>query len=78
MPDRDTFSDLPDALVKDLLACAVPVADDVRSRVETLKVSRETFRQAAQKEKLISARRSWTSLENHLLLASMARIKSTG
>jgi len=49
----DTFSDLPDALVKDLLACAVPVAEDVRNRIETLKASRETYRRAAQEQGLI-------------------------
>lgn len=49
----DTFSDLPDALVKDLLACAVPVAEDVRKRIETLKASRETCRRAAQDQGLI-------------------------
>lgn len=49
----DTFSDLPDALVRDLLACAVPVAEDVRNRIETLKASRETYRRAAQDQGLI-------------------------
>ncbi|HEX9429074.1 MAG TPA: DNA double-strand break repair nuclease NurA, partial [Candidatus Bathyarchaeia archaeon] len=49
----DTFSDLPDALVRDLLTCAIPVAEDVRSRIETLKASRGTYRRAAQSQKLI-------------------------
>ena len=49
----ETFSDLPDALVRDLLACAVPVAEDVRNRIETLKASRETYRRAAQDRALI-------------------------
>ena len=49
----DTFSDLPDALVKDLLACAVPVAEDVRSRMETLRGSREMYRRAAKDQGLI-------------------------
>ncbi len=49
----ETFSDLPDALVRDLLACAVPVAEDVRNRIETLKASRETYRRAAQDQGLI-------------------------
>lgn len=49
----DTFSDLPDALVRDLLACAVPVAEDVRNRIETLKASRETYRRSAQDQGLI-------------------------
>src|SRR2546425_1455585 len=49
----DTFSDLPDALVRDLLACAVPVAEDVRTRIETLKGSRETYRHIAQERGLI-------------------------
>lgn len=49
----DTFSDLPDALVRDLLACAVPVAEDVRTRIETLKGSRETYRSAAKERGLV-------------------------
>ena len=49
----DTFSDLPDALVRDLLACAVPVAEDVRNRIETLKGSRNTYRRTAHERKLI-------------------------
>jgi hypothetical protein len=49
----ETFSDLPDALVRDLLACAVPVAEDVRTRIETLKRSRETYRRTAQDHGLI-------------------------
>lgn len=49
----DTFSDLPDALVRDLLACAVPVAEDVRNRIETLKASRETYCRSAQDQGLI-------------------------
>jgi len=49
----DTFSDLPDALVRDLLACAVPIAEDVRNRIETLKGSRETYRRTAREKGLI-------------------------
>lgn len=44
----DTFSDLPDALVRDLLATAIPVAEDVRARMEFLRASRESYRQSAQ------------------------------
>lgn len=49
----DTFSDLPDALVRDLLAAAIPVAEDVRSRIESFKASRESFRRAAEDKHLV-------------------------
>lgn len=49
----DTFSDLPDALVKDLLTCAVPVAEDVRKRIETLKASQNELRDVVRGKGLI-------------------------
>jgi len=49
----DTFSDLPDALVRDLLACSGTVAEDVRNRIETLKGSRAQYRRVAQERGLI-------------------------
>lgn len=44
----DTFSDLPDALVRDLLTCAVPLAVDVRNRIEKLRAAREQLRECAR------------------------------
>ncbi len=49
----DTFSELPDALVRDLLACAVPVAEDIRTRIDNLKASRDTYRKTALQRRLI-------------------------
>ena len=49
----DTFSDLPDALVRDLLSCAVPVAEDIRTRIDNLKASRDTYRKTALDRRLI-------------------------
>lgn len=49
----ETFSDLPDALVRDLLAAAVPVSDEVAIRFESLRSSRGELRSAAQKARLI-------------------------
>ena len=49
----DTFSDLPDALVRDLLACALPVAEDVRNRIERLRAARDGLRKAAKEQRLI-------------------------
>src|SRR5581483_4018523 len=49
----DTFSDLPDALVRDLLTCAVPLAEGVKRKVDALLASRDGLREAAKKERLI-------------------------
>lgn len=49
----DSFSDLPDALVRDLLACALPIAEDVRNRIETLRTARDGLRKAAKEHGLI-------------------------
>lgn len=49
----ETFSDLPDALVRDLLTAAVPVANEVRARFESLRASRSDYRRAAQGAGLI-------------------------
>lgn len=49
----DTFSDLPDALVRDLLTCAVPLAQDVKMRIDGLRASRNQLREAAKREGLI-------------------------
>jgi len=50
----DTFSDLPDALVRDLLAHAVPVAERVSSNLIRLRQARDGMRQLAQSERLIA------------------------
>lgn len=49
----DTFSDLPDALVRDLLACTHQVAEGVRVRIDNLKNSRDSFRGIARERGLI-------------------------
>ena len=50
---QESFADLPDALVKDLLDAALPVAEKVRVRFDELADSRSVFRQAAQARGLI-------------------------
>jgi hypothetical protein len=49
----DTFSDLPDALVRDLLARAMPVAETVASRLNALRDSRDDVRAEVQAKGLI-------------------------
>lgn len=49
----DTFSDLPDALVHDLLAKAVPVAEKVSSHLNTLWQARNSIREQIQTTDLI-------------------------
>ncbi|MBX3331049.1 MAG: DNA double-strand break repair nuclease NurA [Nitrospira sp.] len=49
----DTFADLPDALVRDLLSCAVPLAEEIRIGIDNLKGSRDTYRKTALDRKLI-------------------------
>ena len=49
----DTFSDLPDALVRDLLAQAVPIADRVSQGIRALQGAREGLRTAARGARLI-------------------------
>ncbi len=49
----ETFSDLPDALVRDLLAATGSVADEVKSRFESLRASRRQLREAANTGNLI-------------------------
>lgn len=44
----DTFSDLPDALVRDLLAQAIPVAEKVSNHLNTLWEARQPLRAQAQ------------------------------
>jgi|SRR5580704_9575670 hypothetical protein len=50
----DTFSDLPDALVRDLLAQAGPVAEHVSSHLLRLRQARSSLRERAQTERLIA------------------------
>lgn len=49
----DAFSDLPDALVRDLLSKAVPIGDAVRERMERLRSSRDHVRNTAKSLKMI-------------------------
>lgn len=44
----ETFSDLPDALVRDLLTAAAPVAEEVKARFDDLRASRTEWRRGAQ------------------------------
>lgn len=50
----DTFSDLPDALVRDLLAQATPVAERVSAHLNRLRQARSSIRQRVQSEGLIA------------------------
>ena len=50
---NDTFSDLPDALVRDLLESSVPVAEEVRNRFSRLLSIRSELRSTAQKSSLV-------------------------
>jgi hypothetical protein len=50
----DTFSDLPDALVRDLLAQATPVAERVSTHLNRLRQARGDIRQRIQSEGLIA------------------------
>lgn len=50
----DTFSDLPDALVRDLLAQATPVAERVSTHLNRLRQARGSIRQHIQAEGLIA------------------------
>jgi hypothetical protein len=49
----ETFADLPDALVRDLLEKAIPVAEAVNGRLDTLRVERAGLRDQAQSLGLI-------------------------
>ena len=53
---NESFSDLPDALVRDLLNSAVPVAEGARDHLNHLQVSRDELRNAIQQESLIRSR----------------------
>jgi len=50
----DTFSDLPDALVRDLLAQATPVAEKVSAHLNLLREARGDLRQRVQSKGLIA------------------------
>src|SRR3989442_11421630 len=52
----ETFADLPDALVRDLLACATGLADGVRVSLGALRDSRASYRQTAAEKQLIKRR----------------------
>jgi NurA domain len=50
----DTFSDLPDALVRDLLAQAAPLAERISTRLRSLRDARESIRRRIQAQNLIA------------------------
>lgn len=50
----DTFSDLPDALVRDLLAQATPVAERVSGHLTQLRQARDPLRQRIRSEGLVA------------------------
>lgn len=49
----DTFADLPDALVRDLLAKALPVASSVSQNVEALRQQKDALRADARNKNLV-------------------------
>jgi hypothetical protein len=49
----DTFSDLPDALVRDLLTCAIPLGEEVRKRIDGLRAARDQLRESAKSQGII-------------------------
>ncbi len=49
----DTFSDLPDALVRDLLAAATPLADRVSTHLSDLRASRDSAREQIHSQGMI-------------------------
>ena len=49
----DAFADLPDALVRDLLAAAVPVAEQVSEHLNQLRQGRDALRQSVQAAGLV-------------------------
>jgi hypothetical protein len=50
----DTFSDLPDVLVRDLLAQATPIAESVSTHLNRLRQARGSIRQQVRSERLIA------------------------
>src|SRR5215831_3082395 len=50
---KDTFGDLPDALVRELLNRAIPVAEGVRQRVDSLRGTQAELRLQAQRQGLV-------------------------
>ncbi len=50
---NDSFSDLPDALVRDLLESSIPVAEEVRNRFGRLQSMRSDLRNTAQQMSLV-------------------------
>ena len=52
----DTFSDLPDALVRDLLAKAEPAAEKVSKRLNALRESKDSIREKLQSKGLIGSK----------------------
>ena len=54
----DTFADLPDALVRDLLARALPIASSVLKNVEALRLQKGLLRNDAVEKNLYSEKRT--------------------
>src|SRR5690349_13642932 len=50
----EPFSDLPDALVRDLLDAALPVAEEVRQRIQRLRGAAEGLRQEALRQNIVA------------------------
>lgn len=50
---REIFADLPNALVREILSYAVPVAEDVQQRINLLRNKRTELRDQAQGQRLI-------------------------
>lgn len=54
----EVFSDLPDAMVSELLGQTEPVAEEIRQHVEALRASREVLRREAEQKGLICKQRN--------------------
>lgn len=50
---NESFSDLPDALVRDLLDSAVPISEEAKNRFNLLRASRDELRRSVQQDSLV-------------------------
>ena len=69
----DTFADLPDALVRDLLAKAMPVAEGVSGNLKALRESRARLGSEAKEHDLIRRKADLIDLEQSLKIARLIR-----
>ena len=53
---NESFSDLPDALVQDLLKSAIPISEEAKNRFNILRASREELRRSVQQISLVRRR----------------------